>query len=105
MTYGISKTIATFISAFLMGATALIVFIFTLSTAGIPHTVRFDEVENTYAVWAATMGSGWYYVAKSFLVGLVCGLHSQSGIKDCAESALESGQSHAVIFWSTSEQC
>ena len=68
MTYGISKTIATFISAFLMGATALIVFIFTLSTAGIPHTVRFDEVENTYAVWA-----GWYYVAKSCLVGLVCG--------------------------------
>ena len=73
MTYGISKKIATFISAFLMGATALIVFIFTLSTAGIPHTVRFDEVENTYAVWAATMGPGWYYVAKSFLVGLVCG--------------------------------
>ena len=73
MTYGICKAIATFASAFLMGATALWVFIGILSVLGIPHTVRYGEVEHTYAVLAATIGPGWYYAAKSILVGFVCG--------------------------------
>ena len=73
MTYGICKAIAVFISAFLMGATALWVFIGVLSTLGIPPAVRYEEVENTYAVLAATKGPGWYYVIRSFHTGLVCG--------------------------------
>lgn len=73
MPYGICKSIAVFISAFLMGATALWVFIGALTAFGIPHTIRYKEVENTYAVLVATMGPGWYYAVKSFLVGFVCG--------------------------------
>lgn len=71
--YGICKAIAVFISAFLMGVTALWVFIGVLSILGIPPSVRYEEVENTYAVLAATKGPGWYYVVKSFHTGLVCG--------------------------------
>lgn len=72
-TYGICKVIATFVSAFLMGVTALWVFIGILSTMGIPHAVRYEEVKNTYAFLAVTLGSEWYYLAKSLLVGLMCG--------------------------------
>lgn len=73
MTYGICKAIATFVSAFLMGVAALWVLIGVLSALGIPHSVRYGEVEHTYAVLAATIGPGWYYAVKSFLMGFVCG--------------------------------
>lgn len=72
-TYGICKLIATFFSAFLMGITALCVFVGTLSAIGIPHTVRNEEVKDTYAFLAVTLGPEWYYLAKSLLVGLMCG--------------------------------
>ena len=73
MSYGICKAIAVFLSAFLMGAAALWGFVGILSVLGIPHTVRYEEVKDTYAMLVVTMGPGWYYAAKSFLVGLVCG--------------------------------
>lgn len=73
MSYGICKAIAVFLSAFLMGAVALWVFVGVLSVLGIPHTVRYEEVKDTYAVLVTTMGPGWYYAVKAFLVGFVCG--------------------------------
>lgn len=73
MPYGVCKAVAVFISAFLMGATALGIFIAVLSAIGIPPAIRYEEVENTYAILAATMGPGWYYVVKAFHTGLVCG--------------------------------
>lgn len=73
LTYGTCKLLATFFSAFFMGVTALWVFIGVLSAIGIPHTVRYEEVKNTYAILAETLGPGWYYLAKSLLVGLMCG--------------------------------
>ena len=72
-TYGICKVIATAVSAFLMGAASLWVFVGVLSTIGIPHTVRYDEVKNTYATLVISMGPGWYYAAKALHMGLVCG--------------------------------
>lgn len=73
LTYGICKLLATFFSAFFMGVTALWIFIGVLSALGVPHSVRYEEVKNTYAILAETMGPGWYYLAKSLLVGLMCG--------------------------------
>ncbi len=35
--------------------------------------VRYDEVEHTYAVLAATMGPGWYYAIKLLHIGMICG--------------------------------
>ena len=71
-TYGICKVVACGTSAFLMGAVALALFIAALSAAGILHTVRYDEVKETYAAIAVTVGSGWYYGMKICHVGLVC---------------------------------
>lgn len=71
-TYGICKVAACGMSAFLMGVSALVLYIAILSAAGIPHTVRYDEVKGTYAAIAVTMGSGWYYCMKLWHVGLVC---------------------------------
>ncbi len=71
--YGLGKLFATFLSAFLMGFVSLWVFVGGLSLIGIPHTVRYEEVKTTYAALAVTLGTGWYYLAKSFLVGLTCG--------------------------------
>lgn len=73
VTYARCKSIAIFLSAFLMGAVAIATFIVIASIIGIPHTVRYDEVEHTYAVLAATMGPGWYYAIKIFHIGMVCG--------------------------------
>lgn len=73
MSYGICKAIAVFLSAFLMGAVALWIFVGILSALGIPHTVRYEEVKDTYAVLVTTMGPGWYYAVKAFLVGFICG--------------------------------
>lgn len=71
-TYGISKVIASAVSAFLMGAAAVTIFIAVLSFVGVPHIVRYDEVKDTYAAIVVTMGSGWYYALKALHVGLVC---------------------------------
>ena len=71
--YGTCKCVATFLSAFLMGAIALMMFIIISSAIGIPHTVRYDEVRYTYAAFVVTMGHGWYYASKLLHVGLVCG--------------------------------
>lgn len=73
-TYGTCKAIATAISAFFMGAFALWGFIALLSAMGIPHDVRYDEVQSTYAVLAATVGPGWYYTVMILKTGLVCSL-------------------------------
>lgn len=70
--YGTSKAIATAVSAFLMGALALGGFIAFLSAIGIPHSVRFDEVQYTYAVLTATRGPGWFYAIMILKTGLVC---------------------------------
>lgn len=71
--YGTCKAIATFLSAFFMGAAALIVFITIASVLGIPHIVRYDEVKYTYAVLVATMGPMMYYLVELIHIGLVCG--------------------------------
>lgn len=71
-TYGICKVAACGISAFIMGVAALALYIAVLSAAGIPHTVRYDEVKGTYAVLSVTMGPGWYYGMKLLHIGLVC---------------------------------
>ncbi len=73
MTYGAGKVTAVALSAFLMGVIALGSFIGICSLVGIPHTVRLEEVQYSYAVWAAAKGPGWYYAAKFFHAGLVCG--------------------------------
>lgn len=70
--YGTSKVIATAISAFFMGALSLGAYIALLSAMGIPHHVRYDEVQYTYAVLAATRGPGWYYAIMILRTGLVC---------------------------------
>lgn len=72
-TYGLSKVLATVISGFLMGVTAVGSLILVLSAMGIPHTVRYDEVQYTYAVLVATRGPGWFYSVKLLHMGLVCG--------------------------------
>lgn len=71
--YGLGKVFATFLSAFSMGFLAVWAFLGTLSLLGIPHTVRYEEVKGTYAIWAVTLGPGWYYLARAALTGLVCG--------------------------------
>lgn len=71
-TYGICKVISTGISAFLLGVASLWVFVGILSVFEIPHIVRYDEVNNTYAAIVITMGPCWYYAVKAFHVGLVC---------------------------------
>lgn len=71
--YSACKAVATFLSAFLMGVVAVGAFIGVLSVMGIPHTVRYDEVQHSYAVLVETMGPGWYYAVKLLHIGLVCG--------------------------------
>lgn len=73
LVYGLSKLFANFLAAFLMGFVALWTYVGLLSLIGIPHTVRYEEIKNTYAVLAVTFGPGWYYLTKSFLLGLICG--------------------------------
>jgi len=71
--YGICKAVAVFLSGFLMGVAATGGFVGILSAIGIPHTVRYGEVQHTYAMLVITMGPGWYYAVKLLHIGLVCG--------------------------------
>lgn len=71
-TYGVCKALATAISGFFMGMVAVGSFILILTAMGIPHTVRYDEVEYTYAVLVATRGPMWFYTVKLIQLGLVC---------------------------------
>ncbi len=71
-TYSISKAVSTFLSGFFMGVVAIGIFIAILSTMGITHAVRYEQVEGTYAVLAAK-NPGWYYTIMLVAIGLVCG--------------------------------
>ncbi len=70
--YGVCKAISTAFSAFLMGAAALGAYILILTLMGIPHSVRYDEVVNTYAVLSAVKSPPWYYAIMLLKIGTVC---------------------------------
>ena len=72
--YCISKVIATILSAFLLAAASILLFLVLLTFLHIPHVLPDESMAIYYEELCITKGVGWYYGLKIILTGLVCSL-------------------------------
>lgn len=73
-TYGVSKVLATVLSAFLMVLAAIGLYLLWMTCMGLSHTFLETFSAGTYLGWANTLGAFWYYAAMALRMGLVCGV-------------------------------
>lgn len=72
--YCVSKVIATVLSAFLLAAASILLFLGLLTLLHIPHVLQNESMAIYYEELSVTRGIGWYYGVKIILTGSVCSL-------------------------------
>lgn len=98
--YCISKVLATILSAFLLAAVSILLFLGILTLLHIPHVLQ-QETAAYYETLCITKGVGWYYGVKIILTGLVCSLCAMFAlfVSSCIPNAYASMLSPMIGYY------
>lgn len=99
--YCVSKVIATVLSAFLLAAVSILLFLGLLTLLHIPHVLQNESMAIYYEELSVTRGVGWYYGVKVILTGLVCSLSAMFAlfISSCIPNAYASMLSPMIGYY------
>ncbi len=99
--YCVSKVIATVLSAFLLAAVSILLFLGLLTLLHVPHVLQNESMAIYYEELSVTRSVGWYYGVKIILTGSVCSLSAMFAlfISSCIPNAYASMLSPMIGYY------